>query len=117
MVAELAVVRGDLLDEAQRHREQGTELGKAIADGLEAASERIAREWMAMEESLCSQPALAGKGGNRVANDSILSGRKPGDGKRSRGRPRKNSLLPGLGESELETSALAAGTPDKEFAP
>jgi hypothetical protein len=116
MVVELAVVRAELLAEAQQHRELGTELGKAIADGFEAASERITREWMVMEKTLCSQPVTGGKDRHHVANDSILLGRKPSDGKRSRGRPRK-SAPSGLGVSEQETSAISAGTPNKELVP
>jgi hypothetical protein len=115
MVVELAAVRGELLDEAQKHRELGTDLGQIVADGLEAASEKITRDWMTIE-ALSTRPVGGRKDGHRDATNSIHAARSQSDEKRSRGRPRKNSL-PLLGDSEQESASISSGAPSKELVP
>jgi hypothetical protein len=112
--AELAAVQRDLLAEARQLRELGTELGNAVADRLEATNKRITREWAVMEQSLCSQPLLARQGGRRFANGAVPA--EPNLARRSRGRPRKNSLSDPTGMAQ-ETTANPSGMRDKEPLP
>jgi hypothetical protein len=116
MVVELAAVRGELLNQALKHRELGTDLGKVVADGLEAASERIMRDWMASDLGLSARTVGGRKDGNRDLISAFPASRTQSDEKRSRGRPRKNSL-PRLGDGEHESSSVSTGAPIKELVP
>lgn len=96
MALEVGVVQQELLEAAREYREQGDEWGNAVASSLEAASERITREWM---ERFKLQPAMSLASGK--SRQSQLGGElNHQTTKRSRGRPRKESDVENRGEQE-----------------